>query len=260
MAQIGHGYGSEWQLLRMLGHHRDYFFKELREQIGISSEDEIRWLDYGWDDGEISGDKEFVGRDFFHCIPHIFTQEIMAGFSTDDFGKNLRQNWDGIFWVGNTVYLVEAKAHIDEIKSDCMAGSSKSIGIISTYMDETKAHYGITSDSDWTKIYYQMANRMAFLALLEKHRIDARLVNIYFIDGYEKKSKDPDSGKYHTLLNKNASKEDWKRVIKEEEEYLGIADRLNGKAHFVFVNCKGNATGTSAIQISLDLSRKVSDD
>ena len=37
------GYGSEYQLLRYLGHHRNYLNDEIRKVIG---EGPIMWLDY----------------------------------------------------------------------------------------------------------------------------------------------------------------------------------------------------------------------
>ena len=240
MAQIGYGYGSEWQLLRMLGHHRAYFFQELKKQLGLSSDSEIHWLDYGFDNSMISGDKEYKQREFFEAIPEIFTPEVMAEFEKDDFGKNLNQNWDGIFWVGKTVYLVEAKAHTEEIKSDCGATSKKSISEIDRCLEETRNSFNISSTNDWKKTYYQMANRIVFLYLLKKHNIEARLVNIYFVDGYEKKVVPPDSDKLYIIQNKNASIEDWKKAIKKEEDYLGISNLINDKKIFsVFVNCKG---------------------
>ena len=240
MAQIGYGYGSEWQLLRMLGHHRVYFFQELKKQIGLSSDSEIHWLDYGYDNSMISGDKEYKKREFFKAIPEIFTPEVMAEFEKDDFGKILNQNWDGIFWVDKTVYLVEAKAHTKEIKSKCEATSKTSISEIDNCFVETRNAFNISSANDWKKTYYQMANRIAFLYLLKKHNIEARLVNIYFVDGYEKKVVPPDSDKLYIIQNKNASIEDWKKAIKEEEDYLGISNLIKDRKIFsVFVNCKG---------------------
>lgn len=241
MAQIGYGYGSEWQLLRMLGHHRVYFFHELKKQLGLSSDSEIHWLDYGFDNNNmISGDKEYKKREFFEAIPEIFTPEVMAEFGKDDFGKILNQNWDGIFWIDKTVYLVEAKAHTEEIESDCEATSKTSISKIDSCFEKTRKSFNISSTNDWKKKYYQMANRIAFLYLLKKHNIEARLVNIYFVDGYEKKVVPPDSDKFRIIKNKNASIEDWKKAIKEEEDYLGISNLINDKKIFsVFVNCKG---------------------
>jgi hypothetical protein len=239
MAQIGHGYGSEWQLLRMLGHHREYFYKELRSQIGLSPDAEIHWLDYGWDNKKVSGDKEYKKREFFEKIPEIFTPEVMLKFKEDEFGSKLNQNWDGIFWVDKTVYIVEAKAHLKEINSDCQSDKPKSRSDIEQDFNVTRVWFGISSDNDWKEKFYQMANRIAFLKLLHSNEIDAKLVNIYFLNGYEKKIKDPDSDRYYTIQNKNTTKDEWEDAIKEEENYLGIS-KLVGKHIFpVFINCKG---------------------
>lgn len=238
MAQIGHGYGSEWQLLRMLGHHREYFFNELKRQLNLSQDAEIHWLDYGFDESNVSGDKEYKQREFFKDIPKIFTPEVLNEFKKDNFGSILKQNWDGIFWVDKTVYLVEAKAHKKEIISDCKTDNLKSLSNIEKCFIETRDYFKISSDNDWKKIYYQMANRVAFLKLLLSYGIETKLVNIYFIDGYEKKVKDPDSDKYYTIQNKNTSQEIWEKAILEEENYLGISELRNKYIFPVFVNCK----------------------
>ena len=240
MAQIGHGYGSEWQLLRMLGHHRDYFFKELRRQIHLPQDAEIHWLDYGFDESgtTVSGDKEYKKREFFEAIPEIFTPEVLSDLKKDKFGTKLNQNWDGIFWVEKTVYLVEAKAHVKEIFSDIKSDNKNSLSIIEQNFKETREWYNISSDNDWKKVYYQMANRVAFLKLLHSHHIEAKLVNLYFVNGYEKKVKDPDSEKYYTIQNKNTSVEEWEKAIIEEENYLGISNLVNKHIFPVFVNCK----------------------
>ena len=241
MAQIGHGYGSEWQLLRMLGHHREYLFRELRKQLSLSPDAEIQWLDYPFDGSSkpgISGDKEYKKREFFEKIPQIFTPEILLEFKNDRFGFKLNQNWDGIFWVGKVVYIVEAKAHVKEIISDCQSDNKNSLSVIEGYFKETRDYFNISCDNDWKKTYYQMANRLAFLKLLNSHGVDARLVNIYFIDGYEKRIKDPDSDKYYTIQNKNTSQEEWETAITEEENYLGTSQLRDKMVLSVFVNCK----------------------
>ncbi len=240
MAEIGLGYGSEWQLLRMLGHHREYFFKELRSQLHLPQDSEIHWLDYGFDEKKVSGDKEYIKRGFFEKIPEIFTPKIIADIDKDRFGIKLNQNWDGIFWVGKVVYLVEAKAHIKELFSDCQSDNKNSLSVIDGYFKETREFFNISSNNDWKKTYYQMANRVAFLKLLKSHNVEAKLVNIYFIDGYEKKVKDPESDKYYTIPNphKNPSQEDWEKAITKEEEYLGISKFRNKMIFPVFVNCK----------------------
>lgn len=43
MAQIGYGYGSEFQLLRFLGHHRNLLEEAIRKVIG-DSDGSFYWL------------------------------------------------------------------------------------------------------------------------------------------------------------------------------------------------------------------------
>mgnify|MGYP003304847230 CR=1 FL=1 len=43
MAQIGYGYGSEFQLLRFLGHHRNVLEEAIRKVIG-DSDGSFYWL------------------------------------------------------------------------------------------------------------------------------------------------------------------------------------------------------------------------
>ena len=37
MAEIGYGYGSEYQLMRFLGHHREELDKTIKEHIGVEA-------------------------------------------------------------------------------------------------------------------------------------------------------------------------------------------------------------------------------
>lgn len=71
MAQIGYGYGSEFQLMRFLGHHRNLLENEIKKQIGV--EGEIHWLDFGFSNSEscVSGDDEIKGLNFLVDIPFV---------------------------------------------------------------------------------------------------------------------------------------------------------------------------------------------
>lgn len=63
MAQIGFGYGSEYQLLRYLGHHRQELEEIISKQIG---EGKFEWEDFKYANPKkaISGDRELTGLDF----------------------------------------------------------------------------------------------------------------------------------------------------------------------------------------------------
>ena len=96
--------------------------------------------------------------------------------------------WDGLAVVnGNNgevgLLLVEAKAHLNEIKADLRAGSQISIDLIKGSMKIAQEHYGI-DDVDWTKHYYQLGNRIAFLYFMnEILHIPTWLVLINFAEG-----------------------------------------------------------------------------
>jgi hypothetical protein len=73
--------------------------------------------------------------------------------------------WDGLAKVkrgDQTAYvLIEAKAHPGETQSSCSA-SPDSLKKIQGSLRATQMHLGVPV-KDWTKDYYQTANRLAFL-------------------------------------------------------------------------------------------------
>ena len=50
MGKIGYGYGSEWQLMRFLGHHRNRLDEEIKKQIGEKGD--LHWLDFNFSDSD----------------------------------------------------------------------------------------------------------------------------------------------------------------------------------------------------------------
>jgi hypothetical protein len=96
--------------------------------------------------------------------------------------------WDGLAVVNGIngqkgLLLVEAKAHIDETESDLKATSKESIDKIKNAITVTQACYGIKL-TDWTKHYYQLGNRIAFLYFMnEVLNIPTWFVLINFTEG-----------------------------------------------------------------------------
>lgn len=99
--------------------------------------------------------------------------------------------WDGLAVVnGNNgqegLLLVEAKAHLNEIKADLRADSQISVDLIKGSMEIAQKHYGIDV-VDWTKHYYQLGNRIAFLYFMNVIlHIPTWLVLINFTEGQYK--------------------------------------------------------------------------
>ena len=224
---MGIGYGSEWHLLRMLGHHRNYFFDKLKEALSLESDSEIDWPDYPTSDTRVSGDSEYVRLAFMKFFPDIYPKIKMKEIGDAEFCKKIRWHWDGVFRVGKTIYMVEAKARVSELKNDCTATDEKSIVEIKADLKETKEYFKIQSENDWVKGNYQLANRLAFVALMEKYDIDAKLVYVYFINGYDKKE-----------TNESVTREGWNDATKIERAEMGLNEETDKVMYSVFIDCK----------------------
>lgn len=222
MAQMGCGYGSEYQLLRFLGHHRVLFEKEICKQASLSGT--FHWLDFDFasNASSISGDAEITGLGFLKTIPFIQNdsyKKIIKNYKSYKIGKpSTWQYWDAIFTLDKTIYLVEAKAHVEEIP-DPKPHGGKSQKMILNYMKDMLPNLSISEK--WLGEYYQMANRLATTAFLNKWGIKAKTMYIYFLNGFDKRIIERRRIKF--IENKDASKEDFKNAIKIEMNTLGLS-------------------------------------
>jgi len=106
------------------------------------------------------------------------------------------------------LFLVEAKSHIGELISTLRAKNGASAERIRKSLDETRRFLGSKTEFDWTKIFYQYANRLAHLYLLRKNGVDAYLVFVYFVNDWEMRGP--------------ATASEWKGATKLIHECLGI--------------------------------------
>lgn len=239
MVQIGHGYGSEWQLLRFLGHHRDLLESEITKQLKLSNGSHFKWLDFEFGDRtkSISGDEEIKGLNFLKKL--VFLKNITSmpiPFDEYPSGWQNSQSWDAIVIINDTVYLVEAKAHIDEISVNEENNGGKSQEQIFSFMSEQLKAFGCTADikkEKWLGKYYQMANRLAVAAYLNNKGIPTKVLYIYFENGYYKRGLD---GKEPII--KDANRQKFENEIKTEKDELGIANdkKINELLCEVFIN------------------------
>jgi len=178
MAEMALGYGSEFQLLRFLGHHRNELNKEICKEIG---DGEIEWLDYPYNSSRISSDGELKGVECFKSLPNynIILEEWKKFWPQ----SGNAHNWDGVFKQNAVWYLVEAKAHLDEADQKCHAVSNNSIEQIVSAFTETCGDSGLAKKWKDSKCY-QLANRLAFIHFCKKMGIKAKLVYINFVNGY----------------------------------------------------------------------------
>ena len=238
MAQIGYGYGSEYQLLRFLGHHRRKLEELISEQIGKGS---FEWEDFEFADPKnvISEDKEITGLDFLRRLYPTQYEKVEAEYKTY-IKKRDWQNWDAVFTHNGTLYLVEAKAHISELSSGKEEHGDSSKEQILDYFKAQLPNLPVSRV--WLQEYYQLANRLATSALLNKHGIKTKVLYIYFVNGYRKRvleKKGRVEVPYETV-NLNTSEDKFKTAIEVGMQALGINhdDVSDLLAPPVFVNAE----------------------
>lgn len=220
MAEMAIGYGSEYQLLRYLGHHRRFLFEKIKEVI--NTQEEIEWIDYPVDEKRLSMDGELKGIECFKELPYY--KSIFDAWKLFWPQRGNSHNWDGIFKVGNTWYFVEAKAHLDEAFQTCGAKDPESRKIIINAFEKTcgnreKAEKWIASNS------YQLANRMAFLHFCKENGIDAKLCYISFLNGFKKTPR----------LNVEKSSE-WEKIWAEEYNSLQLTKEQMREIFHVYID------------------------
>lgn len=223
MAKLGYGYGSEFQLLRFMGRHRQLFEAKIRTQI--HEEGEFCWLDFDFNTSEedFIGDEERCGLDFLNELPFVNMEQITAikeDVSAHGVARMVaRQSWDAIFTINDTIYLVEAKAHCKE-----MITPERTCSINAEILSFMKYLLpDIEVDEAWLGDYYQLANRIATTALLNKHGIKTKTLCLFFTNGYNKRAIVNDA--IRSLCNKNTSKAEFETAISHEMHSLGITHK-----------------------------------
>ena len=220
MAQIGYGYGSEYQLLRFLGHHRRELEKIISEQIGDGT---FEWEDFEYANPKkvISGDKELTGLDFLKRLYPFQYEKVVEEYKTY-IKKSDWQSWDAVFSHNGTLYLVEAKAHTSELSSGKEEHGDSSKELILEFFKSQFPKLDV--NRGWLKDYYQLANRLATAALLNKHGIKTKVLYLYFVNGYRKRVLEKEGRKenIYETVNLNATEEQFKNAIDAELQTLGV--------------------------------------
>jgi len=175
MGKIGFGYGSEWQLMRMMGRHRKYFdqlvYEKIRHISPESNQNDIEWLDFKIKNSQ---DSEWRGRDLFHYL------EL-----GNDHPKILSDtNWDIVGKVDYIYLLGEAKGRITsefEKKNDKSGAGPKSL------IEEVLDYYDISYDftDAWVSKAFQIGNRIAMNYYLKRFNITSKILYIFFINDWK---------------------------------------------------------------------------
>jgi hypothetical protein len=92
--------------------------------------------------------------------------------------------WDAIGVTSeSTPLFVEAKAHIPEAASPATRASAASRDLIERSLVEARRFYAPRATADWSRVFYQYANRLAYQYFLKRvNGIPSTLAFLYFVN------------------------------------------------------------------------------
>lgn len=219
---IGARYGSEFHLMRYLARYRKLLNSRIEEKTGGRV---IEWLDFVPGkleeyDTSVSGnpvlpDHELVGLEFLKDLPEY--RKIADRWTKFWPQSGNQQNWDAVGKVDidgvRHWLLVEAKANLLEIESDCGAKSEFSIKKIDHALKDMCGAFGLKPKDNLKREYYQYANRLAVLHFLTKNNRSAKLLSMYFCG-------DKNPGKEESCPQ---SEQDWREgALNEQDNWIGL--------------------------------------
>ncbi|AKH99496.1 hypothetical protein IMCC20628_00775 [Hoeflea sp. IMCC20628] len=138
----------------------------------------------------------------------------------DAFWPKRGPQWDALGIAGNSVVLVEAKAHLDELFSSCKAGDASRRRIEAT-LNAVRTVLKAGDGADWTQRFYQYANRLAHLWQLRSNGVDARLLLVGFLNDSDVKGP--------------VCAEEWKAAYRMMDYAMGLPRRHVLSAHILHV-------------------------
>ena len=161
--------GSQKWLQKLINEKSSLLDSKLAAILG---EDTIQWL------SPLKSDNYAEYRD--EAVLELLGVRLDVVY-LNKFWPNRGPQWDALGKSSRgKLFLVEAKSHIPELLSTFGGTSQASISRIMSSLQETKDYFSSKTDFDWSKTFYQYANRLAHLYFFRKSNLDAYLVDLYF--------------------------------------------------------------------------------
>ncbi len=229
MGKMALGYGSEFHLLRWLGRHRQLFTKKVCEAANTADKmknwTDIDWRDFGFADGGLVPDLELCGIEFLlEADRPVVENEFTNGqYKWPRVNRKFLMNWDVVGIANDGTYiLVEAKAHTEEIGGKCSAGKdSKEIIKKAMELPKGKDCFNVSESEkkDWLGKYYQLANRLYMVSLLELCGLKAVFLYVLFTgDRFPGRAK-------ATCPTEKDGEAVWRKVLDDEYKALGLVKK-----------------------------------
>lgn len=209
--------GSQMWLQKAVNRYQGVLDKAIREAIRLPAAMSIEWVSPKISEGY----REYQDEAALKKVNAKLEQAPLA-----DFWPKRGPVWDALAIVGGEYPLfLEAKAHIAEAASPGTKAVGESKEKICEKLQETKQHYGVKNDYDWSGTFYQYANRLAHHYLVnDLNKVPSYLVFLYFLNA-------DDMGGPRT-------REEWESAILLMRTVLGLGKKKPENVVDVFVDCR----------------------
>lgn len=128
-----------------------------------------------------------------------------------------KQSWDAIFTIADSLYLVEAKAYCEEMNTKDHERSANDN--IKSFMQAQLPNVNVSCE--WLRQPYQLANRLATAALLNRNGVKTKILYLFFENGYNKRQII--DKEIVIIENKDTQKSDFEDALNREMTLLGIS-------------------------------------
>ena len=193
--------GSKKWIQKLVNEKPELLNRQISKQLNTSQNELIRWV------SPLKHDKyaEYSDQESLNLLGIELKERSLSSFWP--LGG---PQWDALGMSNSgRFFFVEAKSHISELFSCVGAKDEKSLSLIRKSLAETKRYLSPNSPVDWSRGFYQYANRLARLYLLRtlNHKA-AHLVLVYFLNDAE--------------MAGPRSISEWKSAIELLRTFLGI--------------------------------------
>lgn len=195
--------GSQKWIQVAINERPDLLNRYIHKSLGLAALPAIQWM------------SPLKGDDYAEYSDHEALAQVRLELPREpltEFWPERGPNWDALGVTDSgQVFFVEAKSHINELKSVCGA-KGQSLLQIKKVLALTRDFLDVRSENAehrWLCDFYQYANRLAHLYFLREinHR-DVYMVFVYFVN-------DTEMGGPSTI-------EEWKGAIRLVESLLGV--------------------------------------
>lgn len=193
--------GSLKWIQRLVNQAPEILDAQIKNHYKLPFDEEISWLSPNVEDDYA----EYRDQAFIDLL-----DIDLVNVPLNKFWPSRGPQWDSLAKSNkDSIFLVEAKAHIPEINSPGTKAKGKSRRQIQTSLSQTKQYLNADSTVDWMNSFYQYTNRLAHLYLLrELNNLPAYLIFVYFVNDTE--------------MNGPKSEDEWRGALKLLHTYLGV--------------------------------------